>query len=448
MKNINFAIIVILSTGLCFSCEKEDLFEFQPASPKVSEVDSIEFSPGHKVLVADGNAQLEMVIDIYRKYTYTTSTGETRDTSVFAHYSSFPDGALKIIHVETGNILDGLTYSTTDASPGVASFYAQIGEVKSATKTVVLEPAPPLPPKRVVNLIFHIFELSTNDAEYNKYSAISITPDLIDIALKDLNAVFNNELSKSAASASANIEFKLATHDTAGAVLTTPGISKTIFTVDQINEYNPYIEFGYTSGIIPYIKVFIDQYTWDPDNYVNVLVIPTSPNSSLSDQYPQAHIYDPDVIPLEGMGTLILPNKPLPSVFEENPYGAYCLPVAGNVFFPGENKRITLAPYFGRFWGLFSTRTNTPTDTDYCNDTRKYDWYAPVMGEDGLESDFSQSQFNTLIRVGWDLYKFKCDNLMDDIRYPSLRNTLTPDQVERVRYALDHCPGRRPGWNN
>jgi len=446
MRKIYYGLILILAIGLMSACKQEDMFDFQPANPQVIEVNSIDFSPGHKVLVADGNAQLEMVVDVFRKYTYTTPSGISRDTSVFVNYSQFPKGSMKIVHVETGKELDGLKYSTTDASPGVASFYIQIGDVKSATKSVVLKPTPQLPTKRVIKVIFHIFELSTTDPDYNKYSAITITPALIDLAMEDLNAVFNNKLSKSAASASANLEFILATHNPEGSLLETPGIKKTIFTVAQVNKYNPYPEYGYTGGIIPYIKNFISQYTWDPDNYVNVVVTPTSPNNSPSDQLPLLQIYSPGVKSLEGMGQLVLPNKPFPPIFTENPFGAYCLQVSGNVFFPGENKRITLAPNFGKFWGLIPTRTSSPTETDYCNDTRKYDFYEPKMGKNGLEQDFTKSQFNSIIKVGWDLYKFKSDNLMDDIRYSSLRNTLTPEQVERVRYALNYCPGRRPGW--
>ena len=100
------------------------------------------------------------------------------------------------------------------------------------------------------------------------------------------------------------------------------------------------------------------------------------------------------------------------------------------MLFPGTDRRIELSPFLGSYYGLKRTDVSSPTATDYVNDTRKY------IGTD---------QYQSLVKTGIDGIKFLANNAMDDNRYPSLRNSFTLDQVNRMRAVMAQSPNRWHG---
>ena len=209
-------ILFLLAVLIFNACQKEPEFNYQMVTPNTGDIESIRFSPGHHVLVANGENELNMVVDVYRKYKHTYLDGTVTDTLVLVDPTTFLPGDFKIIHEETGQEVKDLTFSTTDYSNGVATFHAEVGDIVSESKSVELRAPQELPEKRIVDVIFHVFNLSPNDPQYNIFKEAEVTPDLLQAAIDDLNGVFNKAYSKSASSASANIEFRLASKDASG----------------------------------------------------------------------------------------------------------------------------------------------------------------------------------------------------------------------------------------
>jgi hypothetical protein len=443
MIRIYVIIASLFSLLLWSGCEKENTFVYQSANILLEDIDSIYFSPGHHSLIADGTNQLDMVVEVFRNYKYTNKIGQVRDSLVQVSLEFLPEGALEFVHVETGTVSRDFSFKLNDASQGVASLYAQIGNIKSETKEVLLREPPVLPEKRIIKLIFHLFELSPNDPKFNKYTNKEVTYELLQLAVEDLNNVFNNKLSNSANSASANIEFQLATLSPSGSNLKYPGYNLTYYSYDEMANYGSLKGILDSYDFVKYINDNSSKYFWDTEEYLNVTILPISPTYSYYDAGPQAQIPPEGEDPKEGMGKYVSSEDRLPVEFRTKPYESYGLSVAKSVFFPGSDRRITIAQEMGKFWGLLSPTASIPTFVDYCNDTRKYWLYEPIPGTTNF--DLSKPQASYVLRVGWDGYKFKCNNMMDDVRYASLRNTLTLDQVNRIRYALDYCPRRRPG---
>lgn len=435
---------------------KQSTFDYALYQPSASGIDSIYFSTGAKKLIADGQATLRFVVETYRKYPVKTATG-TRDSMVFVDYNELPAGALKIMDA-TGKEV-GLTYKTTNATPGSVSFYAQIGNTKSVTKTVALRPIPALPPKLVVDVIWHVFELSSTDKFYDPATYQPVTQDLIEAAMKDLNDVMNNKLSDSPNGASANIEFRLATKNPAGYPLARTGVD--VYTYNTSILLNPASTSYPIGDFVAYINK-TPSFIWDPKRYLNIYLIPSGANNAMyystgnafgrvsyqmvpSGQTAMAGLVKPDATayigavspavnpPLPTWTTYpngVVPNESAVPVF----YDTAGLGIPRTLLFPGMNKRISICSSVGSYYGVWPT-AGTATYTDYCSDTRIYN-----------NSDVAKgNNINYLFKTALDGEKFLADNAMDDIRYPSLRNSFTQDQVSRIRWVIANTPRRNNG---
>lgn len=440
MNKILLILSAFLLTIMWTSCDKEEAFDHQFVKFELSDVDSLYFSAGHHMLIADGHAALDMNVEVFRKYQYTNEDGELRDTSLILSLSELPEGTLKVYHVES-NTEVGLSYRTVDHTAGTASFYAQIGSVQSEIETVILREKPVLPAKRIIDVIFHSYELSHNDPSYNKFYFQELEHAHIQKAIEDLNNCVNNQLGTSACGASANIEFRLAETNQYGAKMETPGLHRTYYTEESMGDAYPN-----SWELEDYINAHASQCIWNPDMYLNIQVQQATPNNDLYDLFPQFQIAPIGGESMIAMGSVVNDESEVVAIDPDyfSNYATVCLPVSKNLFFTGKENRIVIAHRIAKFFGIQSTTQSSPTTTDYCTDTRMYFLYKPNADNTGY--DGTQSQVYDLVRLGWDGYYFKCDNVTADIRYPSLRNTFTLDQVTRMRYCLDNVPGRRPGY--
>jgi len=453
MKRIIYLSVVILNLFM-IGCTNEP-FNYSLYQPSASAIDSIYLSTGAKKLIADGHATLRFVVETYRKYQVKTATG-TRDSMVFVDYNLLPAGSVKIFD-GTGKEV-GMTYKTTDATPGSISFYAQVGNTKSVIKTVTLRPQPVLPPKLVVDVIFHVFEQSTTDKFYDPATYQPVTKEILDAAIKDLNDVMNNKLGDSPNGASANIEFRMATTNAAGAKLAVPGMDVYTYNSTAIL-VNPNAT-GYSVGdFIAFINK-TPSMIWDPKKFLNTYIMPTGANNAMYYQNTGRASYQmvpAGQVALPGMLTpatyayvgAVAPavNPPLPT-FATYPNGVVPnetivpqyyetagLGIARTVLFPGMNKRITMSDAVGRYYGVLGTQSSSTTYTDYCTDTNIYSLTNAAIG----------NNTNSLTKTGLNGEKFLADNAMDDIRYASLRNSFTLDQVYRIRWIITNGPKRNHG---
>lgn len=415
MKKILIAVGFIL---LVFSSCKKEAFDYQLYQPTLEDIDSIYFSTGASMLIADGNASLQFVVEAYRTIQVTGTDGNQKDSLVFVDYKNLPEGALQI--VPSSGSINGMEYATTDVSAGSVDFYAQIGEVRSETRTVTLRNKQVLPEKWYVDVVFHVFELNPNDDTYDELTYQPVTQDLLENAIEDVNNVFNNKLGNDPNGGSANIEFRLAPQDPSGQPLDKPGYNMITYDNSWMN-----YTFGYSPDDF-WNKVNVTPaYTWDPSKYLNIYIIPSGANNSMGDITPKYQIVASGEEPIPGIENIISDESELPT--DEN-YQTYGVGLPRTLLFPGVGRRIELSPYLGTYYGLMRTAVSDPSITDYCSDTRMY------IGTD---------QFQDLVKVGIDGDKFIANNAMDDSRYPSLRNSFTLDQVNRMRAIMTNCPNRR-----
>lgn len=417
MKKLFVAAGLFIMTFV--ACKKES-FNYQLYQPTVGEIDSIYFSTGSSSLIADGKAALQFVVEAYRTIQVTGADGSKKDSLVFVDYKNLPDGSLNIV-ASSGSVT-GMEYSTTNASSGSVDFYAQIGNIKSKTKTVTLRNKQILPEKLVVDVVFHVFELNPNDDTYDELTYQPVTQSLLETAIDDVNKVFNNKLGNDANGGVANIEFRLAAKNPGGTTLANPGYNKIVYDKSWMQ---------YTYGYSPsdfWNKVnAASSYTWDPSRYLNIYIIPSGANNSMGDNTPKYQIVPAGDDPIPGINTIISSAGELPTT---NNYETYGVGLPRTLLFPGVGRRIELSPYLGTYYGLKRTAVADASTTDYCTDTKMY---------------IGTNQFQSLVKVGINGDKFLANNAMDDNRYPSLRNTFTLDQVNRIRAVMENCPNRNHG---
>ena len=418
----NIKIKKILFTALAFTlvvagCKKES-FDYQMYEPAVAEIDSVYFSPGSSLLVADGKATLQFVVEAYRTISIETATGK-KDSLVRVDERSLPKGSVQI--VKNGQPYDKMTYSTTEYSASKLTFSAKIGNATSKQFEVALRQKQVLPVKLNVDVIFHIFELKNTDPTFDALTYQPVTQDLLEKAIEDMNNVFNNVIGNNPNGGNANVHFRLAEKNVAGNLLTKPGYN--MITYDK-----SWMRYTFFTPNDFFNKVNENNsWTWDPSRYLNIYMIPSGANNSMGNNTPQHQVVPSGGTPIPGIPNIISGADNLP--VGKN-YETYGVGIPRTLLFPGTGRRIELSPYLGTYYGLKRTGVASPTFEDYCDDTRLY---------------IATNQFQSLVKVGIDGMKFLADNAMDDSRYPSLRNSFTIDQVSRIRAIMANGPNRMHG---
>lgn len=281
-----------------------------------------------------------------------------------------------------GTRLGTNTFKTT--TPGEYALEARHRDAAS-NQVKVTARAPIEYPAIELQVIFHI----VTDAGYSQDNFINVT--LIQQYLASLNELFNNEITTGVTNPNKtkpNIFFRLAAKDPRGIDLEEPGINR--------------MKYPNGSSSIE-SKPWVFDSMWDLDNYVNIWVGRTYSSISWAN-YP---FFQPDVLPLPGLSTgrLTPPN------------------IQGIVLTPGALQRnlvYILAHEIGHYLGLFHVFTESCdiVDADYCPDTL-------FIG-------------GSRTRCDGGLYSAE-DNIMD---YHGVRLTFTFDQVQRMRYSIDHAKWR------
>ncbi len=414
--------IGFFSLMLLHACSKKEAFQYNLYKPTLADVDSVYFSPGDVSLIADGQAQLKFIVETYRRMKRDNAS----DTMEFFDYRLLPEGSLKVMEAVSGTQV-GINYSTTTIPQDTVKFYAKIGDKQSQVYSVFLRPKPTLPSKVYVDVIFHVWELNPANVAYDPSSYQAIKYQQILDGINRMNQVVNNQLGTNANGASANFEFRLATKNASGQILTSPGYD--LLTYSDEVKTNP-LATGFSAGdFVQYINKNVNKYIWDPAKYLNINVLPVGANFSAGNLYP------PKQLPPAPGQTLIpgitgVATGPADYVKDFANVTAF---VPNTVFFPGYERNIELFYHVAAFYGLYSTSVYVPsrTSSDWCLDTQEFN-----------NNDATKNNFISAFKISLKGIKFSSEYAMDDIRYPSLRNSITLDQVTRLRAVMARCPGR------
>lgn len=418
MKKIIF-VFLILGSFLWKGCD-DNSFDYQMYVPDAKDVDSVYFSTGTSMLIADGQATLDFIVEAYRKVKMTNEEGRQVDSIVTVDVKTLPAGSVKLYR---GTEEIAGSWSTTDATPGTVTFFAKVGERESAHKTVVLRSKPALPQLKYVDVIFHVFELKKTDSYYDPLTYQTLDYGLLQEAVRNMNDVFNNKVGKGPNGASANIVFRMAAKNPSGVVLQNPGYNRTDYDKSSIP---PAFQWGYdVSDFIKYVNANASR-IWDPQRYLNIVVMPSGANMSMGTNGPQWQVLQAGGVAIPGIAEVV-PDFTIP----KRDYANTCVGVPQTLFRPGMGRKVELYPFVGAFYGLKRT-DQTTLGADYCTDTQLYDG--------NLEN-----QYDNLKKIGLDGEKFLSSNAMDNNRFPSLRNNFTLDQITRIRQVMANCPGRNNG---
>ncbi|MRG47667.1 hypothetical protein GFS24_21265 [Chitinophaga sp. SYP-B3965] len=404
---------------------KKDGFAYKMYEPTADDVDSIYLSATDKMMIADGQATLNFIVEAYR----TVHLPSGKDTLEFIDYRKLPAGSLRIIEERSGNEV-GLKYSTTTIPFDTVKFHAEIGGTKSPTKPVALRAKPADPAKLYVDVIFHVWELNTTHPTYDVSSYQPVQYAQLVEAIRYMNSVINNKVGNSPNGATANIEFRLATKNQAGQTLPDPGINKIIYS-DNV-KVNPLALTFNVADFIAFINANKATTIWSPKQYLNVQVIPSGANNSMGVAYPAKQL---PLLP----GQQSILGVTATALNEDDfitDYANACVGLPRTMLFPGIERKIEIFRFVGTFYGLYTPSLSTARlYSDFCYDTRKFD------GQD------KRNSYSFAAKVGLDSEKYIADNAMDDSRYPTLLNSITADQVTRMRAVMTRCPGRMNSKN-
>ncbi|MNK03514.1 Pregnancy-associated plasma protein-A [compost metagenome] len=420
----NFIISAIIGSAACFSGCKQSEFDYKMVEVSAEDVSAINFYTGSDILIADGKATLKFIVETSKAI---KNADGTAGSQVF-DYRELPAGTVKI-YEQTTNKEVGFTYNTSTAVAGSKlRFYAQVGNIKSPVKEVTIRATPPVLPTLYVDVIFHVWELNPTNAAYDPSSFQPTNYADIVNGLKIMNDIINNKVGNAPNGAAANIVFRLATKNVAGQTLQYPGYDRIVYS-DEVKN-NPLvlaINPNDFTGFINKTPANVAKYIWNPKTYLNIHLLPFGSGTSLGGLSPAKQL-------APGPGEVLIPGiagiaandddfvtaTPAQSTTTLMPY---------SVFRPGFERRIEIFNAIGGFYGLYGTSYNASRQySDFCQDTPEF--------------TSANQNLTTTIQTAINGEKFFLENIMDDNRYPSSRNSITLDQVNRMRSVLLKCPGR------
>lgn len=421
MNHRNFIISTITLFIFTFvSGCKQSEFDYKMAETTPTDVTEVYFSTGSEMLITDGKATLKFIVETYKDYKKDDGTIEKK----LFDYHTLPEGSVKI-YEETTNKEVGFTYSTTTVTAANPRFYAKVGNVKSVVKEVRLRPNPAPLQKLYVDVVFHVWELNPTNAAYDLSSFQPTEYADIVKGLSVMNDVINNKIGNAPNAAAANIEFRLATKNPAGQNLSLPGYNKIVYS-DEIKKIPTARKIE--QGDFPsYINLNKATYIWNPKLYLNVHILPWGSNYSFGNDMPAKQLPP-------GLGQTLIPGITGIAINDDDYVTSFTTSTVympNTLFRPGFERRIEIFSFIGAFYGLFSTSSYVATrfHSDYCEDTPLYNPTLP-------------NKYDFALKTGFNGEKFIIENAMDDTRYPSSRNSITLDQVNRMRAVMTRCPGR------
>lgn len=428
MKYFKYIAPILLS--LFWACENEEFDYIPDVQVDGGSIKLLGLRSDHWMMLPDGKATMKFYPEAYNilelpNYT-PTYKGDTalyipsikRDTSLIPT-SMLPEG-LFTLYDDKGNVYPDFTFKTDDTTPRVVKFHVVAGELKSEELSIEIRPFPTVQYEELeIPVIFHVM----NQPSTPGIPTILIEKETVYKRLERMNEVFSGKATSDPNGWNTRIKFVPALYDNNGSLLENPGIhmheipSTTVLEKDQ--------DFS------DYVFENADQLIFDYKHFLNIWLI-NNPKGSSSIVKAPTLIDDPDN-PILG---LVAEKEIIPFPSEPEDVGFF---VSMSYFVnPMQSTDYyEISTVMGKYLGLLVTKASESSfasnfkngDTDYCPDTPFY-WTN------------TQSVYKTDIHSTWNpenIHYFTSYNIMDSYSY---KNSITLDQVNRIRQILGRCPSR------
>ena len=401
MKTKYFIYPLLMFSGLCACTPDEDeLVDFSDF-----QIAKVELGAEHRQLIADGISTLTLNPMLYQPYKIQTDDG--RDTIVYGKIpvDRLAEGTVQYF-LEDGTPLKEGKYRTTDLSKSEQGFYVTANGLKSDVfKVSIREPfAEDAYETITYPVVFHLIQDKTK-VELGQ----GVGADIVNYAFNTIYNCFARTAAFSPNGADTKIRFRLAEYDPNGRKMEEKGINRYSLSTSDLNNLNP-------EKIKNNPKI-----CWDYKRYLNIWIVENMGNSVSTPHY---ILNTADLNQIQGVSFEQLS-------LEEIEKQEYSLTDIGLIYGARDFaiEDVGYPTQMGKFFGLLDTENQKE---DYCEDTFAYNTYKEPWNT-ALEGS------NSRLKISSDGLLFYAVNIMDDGSY---KNTISMDQVKRIRTITDNCPHR------
>ena len=401
MKTKYFIYPLLMFSGLCACTPDEDeLVDFSDF-----QIAKVELGADHRQLIADGISTLTLNPMLYQPYKIQTDDG--RDTIVYGKIpvDRLAEGTVQYF-LEDGTPLNEGKYRTTDLSKSEQGFYVTANGLKSDVfKVSIREPfAEDAYETITYPVVFHLIQDKTK-VELGQ----GVGADIVNYAFNTIYNCFARTAAFSPNGADTKIRFRLAEYDPNGRKMEEKGINRYSLSTSDLNNLNP-------EKIKNNPKI-----CWDYKRYLNIWIVENMGNSVSTPHY---ILNTADLNQIQGVSFEQLS-------LEEIEKQEYSLTDIGLIYGARDFaiEDVGYPTQMGKFFGLLDTENQKE---DYCEDTFAYNTYKEPWNT-ALEGS------NSRLKISTDGLIFYSVNIMDASSY---KNTISMDQVKRIRTITDNCPHR------
>lgn len=401
MKTKYFIYPLLMFSGLCACTPDEDeLVDFSDF-----QIAKVELGADHRQLIADGISTLTLNPMLYQPYKIQTDDG--RDTTVYGKIpvDRLAEGTVQYF-LEDGTPLKEGKYRTTDLSKSEQGFYVTANGLKSDVfKVSIREPfAEDAYETITYPVVFHLIQDKTK-VELGQ----GVGADIVNYAFNTIYNCFARTAAFSPNGADTKIRFRLAEYDPNGRKMEEKGINRYSLSTSDLNNLNP-------EKIKNNPKI-----CWDYKRYLNIWIVENMGNSVSTPHY---ILNTADLNQIQGVSFEQLS-------LEEIEKQEYSLTDIGLIYGARDFaiEDVGYPTQMGKFFGLLDTENQKE---DYCEDTFAYNTYKEPWNT-ALEGS------NSRLKISTDGLIFYSVNIMDASSY---KNTISMDQVKRIRTITDNCPHR------
>lgn len=399
MKTKYFIYPLLMFSGLCACTPDEDeLVDFSDF-----QIAKVELGADHRQLIADGISTLTLNPMLYQPYKIQTDDG--RDTIVYGKIpvDRLAEGTVQYF-LEDGTPLKEGKYRTTDLSKSEQGFYVTANGLKSDVfKVSIREPfAEDAYETITYPVVFHLIQDKTK-VELGQ----GVGADIVNYAFNTIYNCFARTAAFSPNGADTKIRFRLAEYDPNGRKMEEKGINRYSLSTSDLNNLNP-------EKIKNNPKI-----CWDYKRYLNIWIVENMGNSVSTPHY---ILNTADLNQIQGVSFEQLS-------LEEIEKQEYSLTDIGLIYGARDFaiEDVGYPTQMGKFFGLLDTENQKE---DYCEDTFAYNTYKEPWNT-ALEGS------NSRLKISTDGLIFYSVNIMDASSY---KNTISMDQVKRIRTITDNCP--------
>lgn len=401
MKTKYFIYPLLMFSGLCACTPDEDeLVDFSDF-----QIAKVELGADHRQLIADGISTLTLNPMLYQPYKIQTDDG--RDTIVYGKIpvDRLAEGTVQYF-LEDGTPLKEGKYRTTDLSKSEQGFYVTANGLKSDVfKVSIREPfAEDAYETITYPVVFHLIQDKTK-VELGQ----GVGADIVNYAFNTIYNCFARTAAFSPNGADTKIRFRLAEYDPNGRKMEEKGINRYSLSTSDLNNLNP-------EKIKNNPKI-----CWDYKRYLNIWIVENMGNSVSTPHY---ILNTANLNQIQGVSFEQLS-------LEEIEKQEYSLTDIGLIYGARDFaiEDVGYPTQMGKFFGLLDTENQKE---DYCEDTFAYNTYKEPWNT-ALEGS------NSRLKISTDGLIFYSVNIMDASSY---KNTISMDQVKRIRTITDNCPHR------